>query len=309
MKILVVLFFILIKANYFSQSIPCFQQKRICDFQKITNCNDLVSFDEDTDTYYSKKDSRLLYSGKCVTCYRNGQLKSQISIVNGKQDSIGLEYYESGCLQSKMFYVVGKLDGEITFFYDSTNNKAQQELFKEGIRNGKSIEFENNTTNDTLIYTTFKNNKLDGIKKEFYPNNKIWRIIEYKNGIQNGSQKKYSLEGKIEMEISFKNGKKDGVWHYYFDSGLEAKLENWSEGSKNGEFKIMDEKGLIKMQEFYKINIPIDKHIQNYPDGKPKHITIYDKKGIIIEELSFDEFGTKKDIIKRVEKKKNLNKP
>ena len=304
MKKLVVLFFILIKVNYFSQSIPCFQQKRICDFQKITNCNDLVSFDEDTDTYYSKKDARLLYSGKCVTCYRNGQLKSQISIVNGKQDSIGLEYYESGCIQSKMYYLSGKLDGEITYYYDSTNNKAQQELFKEGIRNGKSIEFENNTTNDTLIYTTFKNNKLDGIKKEFYPNNKIWRIIEYKNGIQNGTQKKYSLEGKIEMEISFKNGKKDGVWHYYFDSGLEAMLENWSEGLKNGEFKIMDEKGIIKMQEFYKINIPIDKHIQNYPDGKPKHITIYDKKGIIIEELSFDEFGSKKYIIKQVEKKK-----
>ena len=304
MKKLVVLFFILIKVNYFSQSIPCFQQKRICDFQKITNCNDLVSFDEDTDTYYSKKDARLLYSGKCVTCYRNGQLKSQISIVNGKQDSIGLEYYESGCIQSKMYYLSGKLDGEITYYYDSTNNKAQQELFKEGIRNGKSIEFENNTTNDTLIYTTFKNNKLDGIKKEFYTNNKIWRIIEYKNGIQNGTQKKYSLEGKIEMEISFKNGKKDGVWHYYFDSGLEAKLENWSEGLKNGEFKIMDEKGIIKMQEFYKINIPIDKHIHNYPDGKPKHITIYDKKGIIIEELSFDEFGSKKYIIKQVEKKK-----
>ena len=304
MKKLVVLFFILIKVNYFSQSIPCFQQKRICDFQKITNCNDLVSFDEDTDTYYSKKDARLLYSGKCVTCYRNGQLKSQISIVNGKQDSIGLEYYESGCIQSKMYYLSGKLDGEITYYYDSTNNKAQQELFKEGIRNGKSIEFENNTTNDTLIYSTFKNNKLDGIKKEFYPNNKIWRIIEYKNGIQNGTQKKYSLEGKIEMEISFKNGKKDGVWHYYFDSGLEAKLENWSEGLKNGEFKIMDEKGIIKMQEFYKINIPIDKHIHNYPDGKPKHITIYDKKGIIIEELSFDEFGSKKYIIKQVEKKK-----
>ena len=306
MKILVVLFFILIKLTYFSQSTPCFQQKRICDFQKITNCNDLVSFDEDTDTYYSKKDSRLLYSGKCVTCYRNGQLKSQISIVNGKQDSIGLEYYESGCLQSKMYYLSGKLDGEITYYYDSTNNKAQQELFKEGIRNGKSIEFENNTTNDTLIYTTFKNNKLDGIKKEFYAKNKIWRIIEYKNGIQNGTQKKYNSDGKIEMEISFKNGKKDGVWHYYFDSGLEAKLENWSEGLKNGEFKILDEKGLIKMQEFYKINIPIDKHIQNYPDGKPKHITIYDKKGIIIEEFFFDEFGTKKDIIKQVEKKKKL---
>jgi antitoxin component YwqK of YwqJK toxin-antitoxin module len=298
MKILVVLFFILIKANYFSQSIPCFQQKRICDFQKITNCNDLVSFDEDTDTYYSKKDSRLLYSGKCVTCYRNGQLKSQISIVNGKQDSIGLEYYESGCLQSKMFYVVGKLDGEITFYFDSTNNKAQSEFFKTGIRYGKKITFYNNPSNDTILFESFKNNLLDGPKKEFYPNNKIHRITEYSAGLQNGSQKTYGNTGKLELDISFKNGKKHGAWHYYFDSGLEAKIENWSEGEKNGEFKELDEKGLILTQEFYKKNIPIEKHIQNYPDGKSKHITIFDKKGNIIEETSFDESGVKTEIIK-----------
>ena len=298
MKILVVLFFILIKVNYFSQSIPCFQQKRICDFQKITNCNDLVSFDEDTDTYYSKKDARLLYSGKCVTCYRNGQLKSQISIVNGKQDSIGLEYYESGCIQSKMYYLSGKLDGEITFYFDSTNNKAETEFFKSGIRNGIKIQFFNNPSNDTIAYTNYKNNLLDGLKKEFYPNNKTYRIAEYTAGLQNGSQKTYSNKGKLESELAFKNGKKHGAWHYYFDSGLKAKLENWSEGLKNGEFKELDEKGLIQTQEFYKNNIPIEKHIQNYPDGKPKYISIFDKKGNVIEETSFDESGVKTEIIK-----------
>lgn len=304
MKIIAVLFFILIVKNFFAQSTPCYLQKRFCDNRKIKNCNELVSFNDETDTYFSKKNISILYTGNCVTCYRNGQLKSQISIINGKQDSIGIEYYESGCIQSKMYFVLGKLDGEVTFYYDSTNKKAQQEFFNQGIRNGKSIEFENNTTNDTIIYKTFKNNKLDGIKKEFYPNNKILRIIEYKNGVLDGIQKKYNSESMIEMEISFKNGKKDGVWHYYFDSGLEAKLENWSDGLKNGEFKVIDEKGIIKTQEYYKKNIPIEKHIQNYPDGKPKLVTIYDKKGIIIEEFSFDEFGTKKDIIKRVEKKK-----
>ena len=139
---------------------------------------------------------------------------------------------------------------------------------------------------------------LDGLKKEFYPNNKTYRIAEYSAGLQNGSQKTYANNGKLELEISFKNGKNHGAWHYYFDSGLEAKLENWSEGLMNGEFKELDEKGLILSQEFYKKDIPIEKHIQNYPDGKPKYITIFDKKGNIIEETSFDESGVKTEIIK-----------
>ena len=281
-----------------AQKKPCYQEKKICDKYKVANCHNLVYFDQDLGTYYYKKNIYQLYTGKCVTCFKNGQLETQISIVNGKQDSLGLIYYESGCLQSKMFFVGGELDGEITFYFDSTNNKDQSEFFKTGIRNGKKIKFFNNSTNDTILFESFKNNLLDGPKKEFYPNNKIHRITEYSAGLQNGSQKTYGNNEKLELDISFKNGKKHGAWHYYFDSGLEAKLESWSEGLMNGEFKELDEKGLILSQEFYKKNIPIEKHIQNYPDGKPKHITIFDKKGNIIEETSFDESGVKTEIIK-----------
>ena len=300
MRTSIILIFMSVGLICMAQKKPCYQEKKICDNNKIANCNNLVLFDEDTDTYYAKKDSRLIYSGDCVTCYRNGQLKSQISIVNGKQESVGKEYYESGCLQSEMFYVGGKLDGEIIFYFDSTNNKAQSEFFKSGIRNGIKITFENNSSNDTISYINYKNNLLHGVKKEFYPNNKPHRIAEYSFGLQNGSRKTYSNSGKLELEIFFKNGKKHGAWHYYFDSGLEAKLENWSEGEKNGEFKELDEKGLVLTQEFYMKNIPIEKHIQNYPDGKPKHITIFDKKGNIIEETSFDESGVKTEIIKNI---------
>ena len=298
MRTSITLIFISVGLFCMAQKKPCYQEKRICDNRKIANCHNLVLFDEETDTYYAKKDSRLLYTGDCVTCYRNGQLQTQISIVNGKQDTIGFEYYESGCLQSKMSFVGGKLDGEIIFYFDSTNNKAQSEFFKTGIRNGNKIQFYDNSTNDTISIVSYKNDLLDGLKKEFYPNNKIHRITEYSAGLQNGSQETYGNNGKLELEISFKNGKNHGTWHYYFDSGLEAKLENWSEGLMNGEFKELDEKGLILSQEFYKKDIPIEKHIQNYPDGKTKYITIFDKKGNIIEETSFDESGVKTEIIK-----------
>ena len=302
MKVLVTLIFISIKLFYFSQTKPCYQEKRICDYRKISDCNKLVSFDEVTETYYSKKDNSLLYSGNCVSCYLNGQLKSQITIANGKQDSLGLEYFESGCLQSIMHYISGKLDGEITFYYDSTNNKAESEFFINGIRNGQNIRFDNNSSNDTVSYVNYKKNLLDGIKKEFYPNNKIYRIVEYKNGLQNGSQKTYNNNGKLELELVFKNGKNHGFWHYYFDSGKEAKLENWNEGLRNGEFKQVDENGIILSQEFYKNNIPVGTHLENYPNGKAKQISVFDKKGIKIEAFSFDENGVKTEIIKNKKK-------
>lgn len=302
MKTSIILIFILLKLFCVAQKNPCYQQKIKCDKYTVANCHNLVSFDQDLGTYYFKKNIYQLYTGKCVTCFRNGQLESQVSIVNGKQDTI-INYYESGCIQSKLFYVMGKLEGEAILYYDSTGNKTKIEDFKGGIKNGKMITFENNSSNDTISYINYKNNLLDGVKKEFYPNNKPHRIIEYSAGLQNGSQKTYGNNGKLELEIFFKNGKKHGAWHYYFDSGLEAKLESWSDGLMNGEFKELDEKGLILSQEFYRKNIPIGKHIQNYPDGKPKYIIIFDKKGNIIEEASFDESGVKTEIIKPNKKK------
>ena len=312
MKAIISTLLISINILSYSQSTPCYQQKRVCDKNKVKNCNDLVSYDEEKNTYYSKKNLNLLYTGNCVTCHRNGQLESQISIVNGKQDSLGIgisiAYYESGCVQSKLLFISGNLEGEAIFYFDSTGNKAQIENFKNGIRNGKSIQLNNNTTNDTLEFTSYKNNQLDGFKKEFYPKNKIYRIIEYKNGLQNGIQKSFSKEGKIEMEIEFQNGKKHGVWKYYFDSGKEATIQNWKAGQKNGEFRTMDEKGTLIRFESYKNGVPIETHYENDSEGKTKHVIVYDKNGIVIEEYSFDEFSVKKEIIKRTEKDKKKNK-
>ena len=108
----------------------------------------------------------------------------------------------------KCYLQGGELDGEIAFYFDSTNNKAETEFFKSGIRNGINIQFFNNPSNDTIAYTNYKNNLIDGLKKEFYPNNKTYRIAEYTTGLQNGSQKTYCNNGKLESELSFKNGKK-----------------------------------------------------------------------------------------------------
>ena len=290
-----------------SQEVPCYKKKPICDFKKVKNCNELVSYDEYSNTYLSRKESSSVFNGTCVSCYRNGVVETQIKIVNGKQDSTGINYYESGCPQSKMNFIMGIMDGPTTFFYDSTGKKQSEESFKMGKKDGMSIMFRNNDKNDTIKYETYKDDKLDGVKKEFFENGKPKRVVHYKKGLPDGTHQTYNEEGKLMVDIGFKEGKNNGTWKYYFDDGKEANVQNWLNGVKNGEFKNMDEKGLILKQEFFKKGIPDGKHIENYEDGKPKHVTQY-LKGEKIEEYSFDTYGVRTDIIKMAEKNKKTEK-
>jgi antitoxin component YwqK of YwqJK toxin-antitoxin module len=280
-----------------SQEIPCYKKKRICDFKKVKNCNELVAYDEYSNTYYSRKMTSEVFNGDCVSCYRNGVVESQIKIVNGKQDSIGMSYYESGCPQSKMTFVLGIMDGPIIFYYDSTGKKASEENFNMGKKEGQSITFQNNDKNDTIKLENFKNDKLDGVKREFFENGKVERIANYKEGLPDGEHKQFNEEGKVIVDINYKEGKNHGTWTYYNDEGKVVNLQNWNKGIRNGEFKTLDDQGKILKQEFFKKGIPDGKHIENYEDGNPKHVTQY-VKGEIIEEYSFDNYGVRTDVVK-----------
>jgi antitoxin component YwqK of YwqJK toxin-antitoxin module len=290
-----------IALNVQSQGIPCYKKKPICDFKKVKNCNELVAYDEYSNTYFSRKMTSEVFNGECVSCYRNGVVESQIKIVNGKQDSIGMSYYESGCPQSKMSFILGIMDGPTTFYYDSTGKKESEQNFNMGKKEGKFITFQNNDKNDTIKLETYKNDKLDGVKKDFFENGKLERIIYCKEGLPDGNQKQFNEEGKVIVDINYKEGKNHGTWTYYFDDGKIANIQNWNKGVKNGEFKTMDNKGLILKQEFFKKGIPDGKHIENFEDGNPKHVTQF-VKGEIIEEYRFDSYGVRTDVVKLNEK-------
>jgi antitoxin component YwqK of YwqJK toxin-antitoxin module len=306
MKYLVILFMLQFNCLLIAQE-PCYKKKPVCDFKKAKNCNDLVAYDEYSNTYYSRKMHSEVYTGSCISCYRNGIVENQIKILNGKQDSVGLSYFESGCPQSKMTFVLGIMDGPTVFFFDSTGRKEIEQNFKMGKKEGKFISFQNNEKNDTLKIETYKNDKLDGMKKEFFENGKVKRIVYYKNGLPDGSHKQFSFDGKLMVDIGFKEGKNHGSWTYYFDDSKVANIQNWNKGIKNGEFKTLDNKGLILKQEFFKKGVPEGKHIENYEDGNSKHVTIY-LKGEVIEEYSFDNYGVRTDIVKPIDNAKKSKK-
>jgi len=285
-------------------NVPCYKKKKICNYKLISNCNDLVAYDDKTNTYLSKSDYHSLYTGKCSACYRNGVLQEQINVVNGKRDSESdSAYYESGCLQSRQTFVLGKLNGTSVFFYDSTGRKEIEVTHSLDKLDGKYILFENNAKSDTLKLISYKNNVYDGPQKEYFDNSVLAKVVYYKNGILHGKHQTYNADGKLEIDMNYSEGKKHGTWKFYYPNGMEAHIENWNMNVKNGEFKTLNEKGETISQEFFKKGIPDGTHTFNFPNAKPKHITVYEK-GEIVEETEFEELTGAKHVIKeRIDKK------
>ena len=288
------------------ESTPCYKRKRICP-QKYNDCRNLVSFDEESNTYLSKRDNSMLYSGTCISCYRNGVMQEQITIVDGKRNGQDTSYYISGCPQSVQNFVLGKLNGTSVVFFDSTNRIEREITHVNNVVNGNYILFDNNEKNDTIFMENYKNGKPDGAKVEYYENSKRAKVVQYKNGLLDGPHQTFSLEGKIEVDYFYKEGKKHGKWKIYYPDGKVARCEEWANGLRNGEFKTTDELGKIVSQAFYKKDIPEGKHIENFNDGKPKHVTVY-LKGEKIEEYTFDDYGVRTDVIKLEEKNKKKTK-
>ncbi|MCK4935820.1 MAG: toxin-antitoxin system YwqK family antitoxin [Elusimicrobiales bacterium] len=145
--------------------------------------------------------------------YSNGSIKTEKTIINGKESGSLKIYYPNGNLQSKAYYVNGKLNGTVKIFnenekllfeqnfknsilngffkeYDEDGN-VKSELFyingnivakpKETKKLEKTVEAKKNKTNDSDINTliTVKIRKLArGERFSFYMNNKyIGKIL------------------------------------------------------------------------------------------------------------------------------------
>ena len=77
----------------------------------------------------------------------------------------------------------------------------------------------------------YKDGKMNGFSKLYYPNKKLQSETTFKNDVQEGIQKDYHENGKLSIEMTFKNGKPDGLAKAYDESGKLIQQATF----KNGE--------------------------------------------------------------------------
>ncbi len=283
-----------------AQQTPCYKRKKICDYSKIKSCYDLVNIKDEN--YAETKRNLYPFSGSCTKCYRNGVFKEHLIFIDGKRDGKDTSYYNSGCPQSVQSYVMGVKHDTITYFYDSTYRIKSMTIYFNGKRYGPSFEL--NSKGDTLIYQEFLNDLPNGVKREYYEESKIKKIVHYKDGILNGSHKTFDKEGNVEVEFNYLDGVKHGPQFLYHENNEILREEFWKKGKKNGSFITYNPMKTVLSEKFYKIDIPTGTHKEYYADGKEKHVQVFGKKGVLLEEYAFDSFGVKTVLMENTEKKK-----
>lgn len=254
----------------------------------VVDCNEKLEYDQDADMVYSGNFGQP-FTGRCETCHSNGALERRITFVNGKQNGIDTSYYPTGCIQSVQSTIIGEQNGQWLLYYDSTYQLMWEMNYQAGEKHGKHIFFKKE--GDTTKWENYNNGRLHGTKRTYYPGSKIQREVDYSNGVMNGYFKEYNEKGVITLEIIYKDGKKNEEAKYYFDDGTLLKTENWDMDVKDGSFKTFYYQGHVQTQENYKDGVRVGWFIEYYPDKVVKQKTLYDKKGVRIEEHKYDEQG------------------
>ena len=120
-----------------------------------------------------------------------------------------------------------------TIFYNQRNKKVS-----EGKQVGKEYdgEWKYYHENSEVIMTieNYKNGKLTGVRKVFYPNGVLAEEANYFNGVKDGSYKSYA-ENSVLLENSiYKNGQYEGQAIFKNASNIEVGKGKFRNGKKVG---------------------------------------------------------------------------
>jgi antitoxin component YwqK of YwqJK toxin-antitoxin module len=285
-----------------------------------------------------------LLNGSKKEWYKNGKLKYSGNYKNGKKVGVHVYYYESGKKKSELKYSNGNLISK-KLYYNNGNLRKEEKYSnntivssilynKDGSRkttnkeestpnknnknkkNNVSKQLVSNKTekvkqrdNNNITHDYFVTNK-DGLKKIFYPDGTIKRIVFVKDGLlvkdslffpnskmqlikkYNDGElihlEKYNEKGQLLIEKNFENNKKHGFQKEYYENGTPKVIENYENGMLIHKEEFYKNSN-IKLEENYKFN---KKHgIQKYysENGELKELMEYKNDILVNHEKYLDE--------------------
>ena len=94
-----------------------------------------------------------------------------------------------------------------------------------------------------------------GIVESKWTNKTLKEHTEYKNGLKNGTYKKYFNNSKLQEKGTFINSNKDGLWTTYNKIGKKTGETYYKSGKKNGKEILWDSKGNTISKKVYNMEI------------------------------------------------------
>lgn len=235
------------------------------------------SFDENGNLLSKYNYEKGSLQGETKYFYPTGEIKKIEPFVNNEIHGILIEYKKNGLIHFKSSYKNGVLDGTSLGYYSEDNIS-----FMEDYANGLLINAQ---------YFKKSRIKISGIKngdgqKAVFKNNKLYQLIEYKNGIALGKVQTFNSLGELKNEYYQKNQIKDGLEIEYYNvceinnlnkKNRNVKLEiNWDNGAIHGFVKTWYKNFKLESQKEYFHNKKNSKHFAWYQNGDVMFIEEYE---------------------------------
>lgn len=234
--------------------------------------------------FYDEKGDTL----KKIT-YHNNQKNGYYLIYQTSDES---DSANQNKLLSKELYLNDTKEGE-SYYYYPNGNIWRSVYYKNGKRNGKSMEFsekgimisimhyrENLLVQREFINRTDRKGNKQGVWKEFYKNGKIKQEVTYLNDKYHGLLKTYNERGELEKSVRYFNGQLVLNEANYNNNDIEIKDSIGSNG------RVVSKGG-------FKDNKPVGVHTRFNDEGKPVSSEIFDELGFILAAGSLNTDGYK----------------
>jgi antitoxin component YwqK of YwqJK toxin-antitoxin module len=132
----------------------------------------------------------------------NGKVSASGLYLNNQREGSWVEYYPTGATKSITTYIGGKKEGIALEFNDS-GQLVKRSTFHLDQLDGDYREYNYTIVREERFY---KNGKLEGTVKIFYPDGKVMEEGLFKNGTRDGISKWYDQQGNVTIEYEYQNG-------------------------------------------------------------------------------------------------------
>ncbi len=242
-----------------------------------------LNIKSDNIAYLSKSDKP--YSGKLEGIYSENQWKYKGVYKNGLKEKLWTEWDKDGMKRLEISYKTGLRNGVFRKWYDY--GQLQEEgTYSSGRRIGEWIEWDVLGKNKrSRIYKTKKeffdkeHIKIEGTLKDgkkhdnwIEYNQEGQRLSEswYNEGVKEGLEILWHINGKVYKRRVFKNNVKVGHCTEYYENGEKKRVGEFDDkGFPTGEWTYYNESGKLDKKETYKTEV------KYFPNGDKMQLSQY----------------------------------
>jgi len=201
--------------------------------------------------------------GRWIKNYPNGKVMYDGFFRNDKPEGEFRRYYEEGALKSLLVFSNNGTEARAILYYLNGLTASSGKYINQ-LKEGK-WQFYSYTVKDLLISEAeYKEDKLNGLMINYYPDGKAAEKINYRNNLKHGECLKYYPDGTLTLRTNYENGKINGRFEAFHENGKPEMTGQYKDNLREGPWVIYRNDGSQRFRTEYTTGIPDNRNIDIY---------------------------------------------